>query len=95
MKNNPQKFSLTNETEGSRSYATRNKVVHDCALHVKRTTLQMTAHDPNFMIARMFNHLPLALKLPVNDKNCVNCVRKVVEDHLFYENKVQNFRTKL
>jgi hypothetical protein len=27
VKNNPQKFTLANETEGSRSYSTRNKVV--------------------------------------------------------------------
>jgi hypothetical protein len=33
VKNNPQKFTLANETEGSRSYSTRNKVVHDCDIY--------------------------------------------------------------
>jgi hypothetical protein len=50
------KFSLANETEGSRAYLTRNKVVHVCDLYVKSATLQMTAQDPNVMIAKVFNH---------------------------------------
>jgi exonuclease III len=85
VKNNPLKFTLANETEGSRSYSTRNKVVHDCDLYVKSATLQMTAQDPNVMIARVFNHLPLALKLSVSDKNFVNYVKKLVGEHLFYD----------
>jgi hypothetical protein len=44
VKNNPQKCSLANETEGSRSYSTRNKIVHDSDLYVKSATyLQKTA----------------------------------------------------
>jgi hypothetical protein len=45
----------------------------------------MTAQDPNVMIARVFNHLPLALKLSVSDKNFVNYVKKLVGEHLFYD----------
>jgi hypothetical protein len=85
VKNHPLKFSLANETEGSCSYSTRNKIVHDCDLYVKSATLQMTAQDPNVMIARVFNHLPLALKLSVSDTNFVNYVKKLAGDHLFYD----------
>jgi hypothetical protein len=38
----------------------------------------MTAQDPNVMIARVFNHLPLALKLSVIDTNFVNYVEKLL-----------------
>jgi hypothetical protein len=79
------KFTLANETEGSWSYSTRNKVVHDCDLYVKSATLQMTAQDPNVMIARVFNHLPLALKLLVKDKIFLKYVKKLVGEHLFYD----------
>jgi hypothetical protein len=40
-----------------------------CDLYVKSSTLQMTAQDPNVMIARVFNHLPLALKLSVSENS--------------------------
>jgi hypothetical protein len=36
----------------------------------------MTAQDPNVMIARVFNYLPLALKLSVSNKKFVNYVKK-------------------
>jgi hypothetical protein len=59
--------------------------VHDCDLFVKRATLQMTAQDPNVMIARVFNHLPLAIKLNVNEKNFVISVKNLVSEFLFYD----------
>jgi hypothetical protein len=65
--NSPQKFTLANETEGSRSYSTRNKVVHDCDIYVKGATLQMTGQDPNVMIARVFNPFATCPK-NVNDR---------------------------
>jgi hypothetical protein len=61
------------------------KITFFCDLYVKSATLQMTAQDPNIMIARVFNHLPLALKLSVSDKNFVNYVKKLVSEHLFYD----------
>jgi hypothetical protein len=33
----------------------------------------------------VFNHLPLALKLSVNDTNFVNYVKKLAGEHLFYD----------
>jgi Reverse transcriptase (RNA-dependent DNA polymerase) len=85
VKKNPEKFTLANETEGSQMYSTRNRVVHDCDLYVKKATLQMTAQNPSVMIAKVFNHLPLALKESINDKNFVIYVKKLVEEHLFYD----------
>jgi hypothetical protein len=38
----------------------------------------MNAQDPNVMIARVFNHLPLALKLNVTEENFVTEVKKLV-----------------
>jgi hypothetical protein len=51
----------------------------------------MTSQDPNVMIARVFNHLPLAIKLNVTEKNFVVCVKKLVEEFLFYD-KADYFR---
>jgi hypothetical protein len=36
-------------------------------------------------MAKVFNHLPLALKLSVSDTNFVNYVKKLVGEHLFYD----------
>jgi hypothetical protein len=51
VKKNPEKFTLANETEGFPMYSTRQRVVHDCDLCVKKVTLQMTAQNPSIMIA--------------------------------------------
>jgi Reverse transcriptase (RNA-dependent DNA polymerase) len=85
VKNHPEKFSLVSESSENFVYNTRNKIVHDCDLFVKRATLQMTAQDPNVMIARVFNHLPLAIKLNVNEKNFVISVKNLVSEFLFYD----------
>jgi hypothetical protein len=45
----------------------------------------MTAQDPNVMIARVFNHLPLALKMNVTEKSFVTNVKKLVQEFLFYD----------
>jgi exonuclease III len=85
VKKYPEKFSLARDNQNSRVYNTRNRVVHDCDLYVKQATLQMTAQDPNVMIARIFNHLPLALKLEVCEKHFVSSVKNIVEEMLFYD----------
>jgi hypothetical protein len=85
VKKNPEKFTLANETEGFPMYSTRHRVVHDCDLFVKKAILQMTAQNPSVMIAKVFNHLPLALKESIHDKNFVIYVKKLVEEHLFYD----------
>jgi hypothetical protein len=85
VKNYPEKFSLATENPNSRAYNTRNRIVHDCDLFVKKSTLQMTAQDPNVMIARVFNHLPLALKMNVTEKSFVTNVKKLVQEFLFYD----------
>jgi hypothetical protein len=85
VKKNPEKFTLANETEGFSMYSTRHRVVHDCDLFVKKATLQMTAQNPSVIIAKVFNHLPLALKESIHDKNFVIYVKKLVEEHLFYD----------
>jgi hypothetical protein len=45
----------------------------------------MTAQDPNFMITRVFNHLPLALKMSMSDTNFVKYVKQLGGEHLFYD----------
>jgi hypothetical protein len=76
VKNYPEKFSLASENPNSLVFKTRNRIVHDCDLYVKNSTLQMTAQEPNVMIARAFNHLPLAIKLNVTEKNFILSVKK-------------------
>jgi hypothetical protein len=85
VKNYPEKFSLASENSDSVVYRTRNRIVHDCDLYVKKSTLQMTAQDPNVMIARVFNHLPLALKMNVSGKSFVSDVKNLVREFLFYD----------
>jgi hypothetical protein len=82
VKNYPEKFSLASENSDSVVYRTRNRIVHDCDLYVKKSTLQMTAQDPNVMIARVFNHLPLALKMNVSGKSFVSDVKNLVREFL-------------
>jgi hypothetical protein len=50
-----------------------------------KSTLQMTAQDPNVMIARVFNHLPLALKMNVSGKSFASDVKNLVREFLFYD----------
>jgi hypothetical protein len=83
VKNYPEKFSLATEYPNSRVYNNRNRIVHDCDLFVKKFTLKMTAQDPNVMIARVFDHLPLALKMNVTEKSFVTNVKKLVQEFLF------------
>jgi hypothetical protein len=45
----------------------------------------MTAQDPYVMIARVFNQLPLALKMNVTEKSFVTNVKKLVQEFLFYD----------
>jgi hypothetical protein len=55
-------------------------MVHDCDLDVKKSTLQMTAQDPNVMIARVFNHLLLALKMYVSGKSFITDAKNLFEN---------------
>jgi hypothetical protein len=91
LRNNDLEFSLASENPNSFESNTRNIIVHDCDLYVKKSTLQMTSQDPNVMIARVFNHLPLALKSNVTEKNFVVSVKKLVGEFLFYD-KAEYFR---
>jgi hypothetical protein len=43
----------------------------------------MTAQDPIVMIARVFNYLPLALKMNVTDKSFATNIKKLVQEFLF------------
>jgi hypothetical protein len=79
VKNYPEKFSLATENSN------KNKIVHDCDLFVKKSTLQMTAQDPSVMIARVLDHLPLALKMNVAEKCFATNVEKLVQEFLFYD----------
>jgi hypothetical protein len=45
------------------------------------------------MIARIFNHLPLALKMNVTEKSFVTNVKKLVQEYLFYD-KSEYFKHK-
>jgi hypothetical protein len=51
----------------------------------------MTSQDYNVMITRVFNHLPLAIKMNVTEKNFVESVEKLDEEFLFYD-KAEYFR---
>jgi hypothetical protein len=85
VKKYPEKLSLASENPDSVAYRTKNRIEHDCDLHVKSSTLQMTAQDPNVMIARVFNHLPLALKMNISGKSFVSDVKNLVGEFLFYD----------
>jgi Reverse transcriptase (RNA-dependent DNA polymerase) len=81
----PEKFIMLKDAQGATARVTRNRAIHDCDLYVKDCTLQISAQNPIVMIARVFNHLPLALKLSVSDKNFVNYVKKMLNEQLFYD----------
>jgi hypothetical protein len=51
----------------------------------------MTAQNPLFMMARMFNHLPLALKLSKLEKDFVKKVKELLNACLFY-GKLEYFK---
>jgi hypothetical protein len=45
----------------------------------------MSTQNPHVMIAKIFNHLPLALKMSINDDNYVSMVKKMLNEYLFYD----------
>jgi hypothetical protein len=43
----------------------------------------MSTQNPHVMIAKIFNRLPLALKMSISDDNFVSMVKKMLSEHLF------------
>jgi hypothetical protein len=80
----PEKFT-TVSVSGVTGRLTRNKTMYPCDLIVKESSLQLTAQNPLAMIARIFNHLPLALKMSVKEKDFVNNVKDLLYECLFYD----------
>jgi hypothetical protein len=85
VKNYLEKFSLATENPNSRAYNTRNRIVHDCDLFVKKIYSSNDCSRPQCYDSKSFNHLPLALKMNVTEKSFVTNVKKLVQEFLFYD----------
>jgi hypothetical protein len=85
VKNYPEKFETLKDNTDSGVRLTRNKATNDCDLIVKECTLQMSTQNPYVMIARIFNHMPLALKLLIHDEKFLCSVKEMLNEHIFYD----------
>jgi exonuclease III len=80
----PEKFVFACDSTDS-GRVTRNKKIYPCDLIVKESTLSITSQNPVSMIARIFNHLPLALKMSIKEKKTVKLVKELLYECFFYD----------
>jgi hypothetical protein len=59
--------------------------MNDCDIVVKECMLQISTQNPYVMIARIFNHMPLALKKSIQDEKFVDYVKEMLNKHMFYD----------
>jgi hypothetical protein len=66
---------------------TRNNMKNSCPndLVIKDCSLMRSTENPEYMIARVFNSLPIQLKMIEDGQDLIKCVKVFVMEHQFYD----------
>jgi Reverse transcriptase (RNA-dependent DNA polymerase)/Endonuclease-reverse transcriptase len=86
--NNPEKFRRKCDVPNSKSPKTRNGKMNHCIndLHVEIDNhLQILNQNPIVMIARIFNNLPVPIKMMEDKKAFISKIKEIVWHHQFYD----------
>jgi hypothetical protein len=87
LKKYPEKFTKLNETTTTHRPITRHTTQTMCIndLYVDECTLQISAENPKVMIPRMFNTLPVEIKMIEDEKEFLKRVKELVLYYQFYD----------
>jgi len=88
LKKFPQNFKKYSEmTQCVRGAITRNALKNICVndLYVPPCTLELSAQNPAVMIPRLFNALPVKIKMIEQDKEFVKAIKDMVLHYQFYD----------
>jgi 2-oxoglutarate dehydrogenase complex dehydrogenase (E1) component-like enzyme len=86
--NNPEQFRRKYDVPNSKSPQTRNAKANHCIndLYVEIDDhLEILNQNPIVMIARIFNNLPVPVKMMDDKKSFVNKIKEIVWHYQFYD----------
>jgi hypothetical protein len=87
LKKHPEKFITLNETSHTHRHMTRNTLKNMCNndLYVSDCSLQIAAANPAVMIPKLFNTLPVEIKMINDNKEFLRRVKELVMHYQFYD----------
>jgi hypothetical protein len=87
VKKFPDKFLRQLDVENAKVHETRSKKKKICEndLYVSTCSLDLSAENPNVMIPRIFNALPVHIKMIDDDKDFLAAVHKIVLHYQYYD----------